>query len=69
MTTIDLTEQDTAEVEAFSGRLFMAGLEALEAQPFEQTTLLRDGAPPLLVVVREIELVSRRPAALWLRQA
>ena len=28
--TIDLTEQDTEQVEAFSGRLFMAGLEALE---------------------------------------
>src|SRR5438309_7406776 len=29
-TTIDLTEQDAGQVEAFSGRLFMAGLEALE---------------------------------------
>src|SRR5687767_3606404 len=29
-TTIDRTELDAAQVEALSGRLFMAGLEALE---------------------------------------
>jgi hypothetical protein len=45
------------------------GLEPLEAQPFEQATLVGDGPPPLVVVIREIELVRRRPAARRLRQA
>ena len=44
-------------------------LEALETQSFQQAALIRDGATPFVVVVGEIELVRRRPAALRLRQS
>jgi len=38
-------------------------LEAFEAEPFVEAALVRDGAPPLFVVVGVVERVGRLPAA------
>ena len=48
--TIDLTEQDAGQVEAFSGRLFMAGLEALELLAVELGIRLGVNETPAIFV-------------------
>src|SRR5581483_4947385 len=40
-----------------------AGLEALEAEALVQAALVAHGAAPLLVVIRHVQRVVRRPAA------
>jgi hypothetical protein len=45
-----------------------AGLEALEAEPFEQPALVAHGTSPFVVVVLDVELVGHGPAAFRLSQ-
>jgi 2-polyprenyl-3-methyl-5-hydroxy-6-metoxy-1,4-benzoquinol methylase len=73
-TTIDLTQQDTAQVEAFSGQLFMAGLGALELLSVELGLrlglyeALAGHGPTTVAELASATGIAERYAQEWLEQ-
>jgi 2-polyprenyl-3-methyl-5-hydroxy-6-metoxy-1,4-benzoquinol methylase len=72
--TIDLSEQDAAQVEAFSGRLFMSGLEALELLSVELGVrlglyeALAESGPLTSTELATTAGIAERYAREWLEQ-